>query len=138
MKHGLVEAIEAALALADGKRADELLASVETGPPGLRPPFLEAQANRFRARLGGTDEAAVAGFEAAAARFRELDIPFWLAVTQLEHAEWLTDAGKPGEAEPLFAEARAVFERLEASPWLDRASRTAAPAREPETVPGRS
>ena len=83
VKQGLVWAVEAALALGENERADELLTTVESLPPGLRLPFLEAQAQRFRARMSGDAE----GFKAAAARFREYDLPFWLAVTQLEHGE---------------------------------------------------
>ena len=48
-------------------------------------------------------------------------MPFYLAVTQLEHAEWLAAQGASDEAEPLLAEAREIFERLEAAPWLERA-----------------
>ena len=110
MKQGLVWAVEAALALGERGRADELLRSVEARPPGLRAPFLEAQAQRFRARMNGDVE----GFKAAAAGFREYDFPFWLAVTLLEHGE-LT-----GAAPDLLDEAREIFERLGATPWLER------------------
>ena len=117
VKQGFVWALEAALALAERERAEELLAAVEDLPPGLRPPMLEAHAHRFRARLDGDE----AGFKTAAARFRELEIPFWLAVTQLEHGEWLAGQERPQDAEPLLREAREIFERLEAAPWLERA-----------------
>ena len=40
-------------------------------------------------------------------------MPFWLAVTLLEHGE-LTGDGS------LLAEARELFEQLGARPWLDR------------------
>ena len=40
----------------------------------------------------------------------------------------------PEEAEPLLAEAREVFERLEATPWLERAARAAGVGREAEAV----
>ncbi len=53
------------------------------------------------------------GYEDAAGRFRELGMPFWLAVTLLEHGELTGDAS-------LLAEAREVFEYLRATPWLDR------------------
>ncbi len=118
VKQGLVEAIEAALALGEREQAGELLATIEKLPPGLRPPYLEAQAHRFRARLDGNE----AGYRAAAARFRELEVPFWLGVTLLEHGE-----------EPGLAEAREIFERLEATPWLERV--TAAAAEQQAHVP---
>ena len=54
--------------------------------------------------------------------FRELGMPFWVAVTQLEHAELL---GGGAETERLLAGATEVFERLEATPWLERATGTA-------------
>jgi len=49
-------------------------------------------------------------------------------VTELEHAEWLRDQGRADEAEPLLTEAREIFERLEAGPWLERASGVAVAA----------
>ena len=47
-------------------------------------------------------------------------LPFLLAITLTEHAEWLTSVGRAQEAEPLLGEARETFERLEAKPWLAR------------------
>ena len=117
-KQGIVEALEAAFALGEPAKIEELLALVESVPPGTRPPYLDAQAKRFRARLTGDG----AGYKAAAERFRELEIPFWLAVTLLEHGE-----------EPGLAEAREIFERLEATPWLERV--TAAVAERQPHVP---
>ena len=114
LKQGFVHAVEAALALGRREQAEELLVRVEELPRGFRPPYLEAHVHRFRAGLDGEET----GFEAAASRFRELGMPFWVAVTQLEHAELL---GSGSEAERLLAEAREIFERLEATPWLERA-----------------
>ena len=119
-KKGLVQALEAALALGERERAVALLTSVDELPPGLRPPYLEAHAHRFHARLAGADESAATGFAAAAAGFRGLGIVFWLAVTMLEHAEWLVAAGRTAESEALLNEAGEIFERLEAAPWLER------------------
>jgi hypothetical protein len=82
-------------------------------PPGLRSPYLGAQALRFRARLAASDDAAFECSDAAAKRFRELSTPFWLAVMLLEHGERLVAAGRPSTAEPLLAEAREIFGRLE-------------------------
>jgi len=116
VEQGFVEALEAALALGERERGRELLTAIDTIPPGRRPPYLEAQAQRFRARLDGDP----AGYEAAVARFRELRIPFWLAVTLLEHAELTGD-------EASRAEAREIFEQLRATPWLERAAETPGP-----------
>jgi hypothetical protein len=78
--------------------------------------------HRFRGRLGGDP----AELDAAAERFREIGVPFWLAVTLLEHGELTGDESSLGEA-------REIFEQLEARPWLERldaarAVRTEVPA----------
>ena len=52
--------------------------------------------------------------------FRELAMPFPMAVALLEHGEWLAANGREDEAGPLLDEARAIFERLRAAPWLER------------------
>jgi tetratricopeptide (TPR) repeat protein len=121
IKHGFVHAIEAALALGDPEKAEELLSTIDRLPPGLRPPFLDAQAQRFRARLASALDVATSGYAAAVTRLRELELPFWLAVTLLEHGELLGEQGRADEAEPLLAEAREIFERLGATPWAERA-----------------
>jgi class 3 adenylate cyclase/tetratricopeptide (TPR) repeat protein len=113
VKLAVVETIEAALALNERATAEELVASIEAVPPGLRSPYLTAQALRFRARLAGSDELAIEQYEAAAKRFRELGVVFWLAVTLLEHGELTGDSA-------LRDEAREIFEYLEAQPWLVR------------------
>jgi len=116
MKLALVEALEAAFALGDTEKVRELLEVVDALRPGERPRLLEAHAQRFRAKLTGDE----AGFKAAAALFRELGTVFWLAVTLLEQAESLVEQDRADEAEALRAEAREIFGRLEATPWLDR------------------
>jgi tetratricopeptide (TPR) repeat protein len=128
VKQGFTEAVEAALALGDLARAESLLAVVDRLRPGERPPYLHAQAVRLRARLawvGGDPERAEAGFKAAAGLLRELQMPFWLAVVLLEHAEWLSAQDRPGDAGPLLEEAGTIFERLGARPWSERVARLA-------------
>jgi hypothetical protein len=49
-------------------------------------------------------------------------MPFDLAVTLLEHAEWLSGQGRATETAAPLAEAVDIFERLRARPWLDRAA----------------
>ena len=120
LKLAFLHALEGALALGDRAKAEELLATVEELPVGLRPPLVDATAHRFRARLAGDDPAADREFTAAAAQLRELELPFQHAVVRLEHGEWLTAQGRPHDAEPFFAGARETFERLEATPWQDR------------------
>jgi class 3 adenylate cyclase len=118
VKHGVVDALEAAVELGDSARADELFAFIDNLAPVQRPPYLDAHALRIRAREAGDAK----GLAAAATRFRNLSIPFWLGVTLLEQAEAL---GNGAEAVRLRSEAREIFERLGATPWLERA---AAPA----------
>jgi tetratricopeptide (TPR) repeat protein len=123
--------VQAALALGDADRAERLLAEVRALPPGETPPPLRAQSARFAARLAALvaeHERVEPSFDAAENAFRNLETPFWLAATQLEHAEWLAGRGRAAEAEPLLAEAREIFERLKARPWLERLDRLEVPA----------
>ena len=119
-------ALEAAFALGDDAKADELLAIVEHLPPGELSPFLRAIGARFtaqRAARDGDGDTAAAGFSAAARIFREIEYSFDLAVVLLEHAEWLAEEGRLDEAAPLAAEAREIFERLRATPYIERLDR---------------
>jgi len=86
--------------------------------PGELHPFLRAQHARFRARLPEYD--AQAEFDEARRLFAESEMPFYVAVTELEHAEWLIGQARAADAEPLLADSRATFERLGAKPWLER------------------
>jgi hypothetical protein len=107
-------------------KVDELLAIIEQTPPGHLTPFLRGHGARFGARRAARDgEGATAdtGFGAAAAIFREIEMPFELAVVLLEHAEWLGGEGRFEEAEPLAVEAREIFERLRATPYIERLDR---------------
>ncbi len=125
-KQSFVTAVEAALALGDLAKAEELLAVVKALPPGSSPQFLQAQSSRFQAQLAagrGDAEEAERRFKRATGLFRELALIFYLGITQLEHGEWLATQERMEEAEPLLAEAREVFVRLEAKPWLERAAR---------------
>jgi len=122
VKESLVTALEAAFTLGDLGRAGELLGLVDALPSGNLPQFLRAQSHRFRARLAGiaNDDDADRLFRQATGLFRELAMPFYLAVTELEHADWLISAARATEAEPLLEEARGIFSELEAVPWLSR------------------
>jgi class 3 adenylate cyclase/tetratricopeptide (TPR) repeat protein len=126
MAGALVTGLEAAFDLADTTRVDELLAIVERLPPGDSTPYLRATAARYgsrRAALRGERETADAGFRAAARIYRDIGFVFDLGRTQLDHAEWLAEEGRLDEAEPLAAEAREIFERLRATPYLERLDR---------------
>jgi class 3 adenylate cyclase/tetratricopeptide (TPR) repeat protein len=116
-------ALDSALLLGRYEEVDELLARIDSIPPGRRPPSLRGQSARFRARLAaarGEHDGVEQGFKTAAGIFREHGLTFPLAVTELEHGKWLVEQGRSDEAEPLLTEAREIFERLEATPWLER------------------
>ncbi len=124
MKESLVTAVEAAFELRDLDKVGELLAIVDALPPGRSPQFLQAHASRFRARLAdrqGDPEEAERLFKRAGGLFRELAIPFYLAVILLEQGEWLAAQGRNDEAERPIAEAETIFVQLQATPWLERA-----------------
>ena len=136
IKEAFAIAVEAALALGDTDKAERLIATVDSLPPGRYPQLLRAQRARFRAHLAvRRDDAAEAErlFKGAAGLFRELAVPFYLAVTELESSEWLVAQGRSEEAEPLLTEAREIFDRLEAKPWLDRLD--AVQAETPSQIP---
>ena len=121
-----MEAVEAALQLGRDETAEELLALVDELGPGEDSQSLRAQRRRLGARIAGgrgEHEKAEQEHKRAVGAFRELAMPFWLAVTLLEYGEWLATVARAAEAEPLLAEAREIFERLGATPWLERADR---------------
>jgi hypothetical protein len=140
-KVALVEALESSLALGRLSEVESFIQRIESIPPGQRPPFLRAQAARFRARLAratGLPDQVQPGFKTAAAILREYGLPFELAIVLLEHGEWLMSQGRADEAAPLLTEAREVFARLEATPWLERTTQASPAAREPEAVSQRA
>jgi hypothetical protein len=89
-----------------------------------------AIAERFRAHLlaeEGEEKRAEVAFAAAADGFRDRGVVFWLGVTLLNHGEWLISVGRSDDASPLLAEAREIFARLRALPWLARLDAATAP-----------
>jgi hypothetical protein len=69
-----------------------------------------------------------AEFTAAQDALRSIAAPFLLGQVLVEHAEVLAAAGRGNEAAPLRDEARAIFERLRARPWIERAAAIGATA----------
>ncbi len=125
-KESYLLAVDAALALRDVECADRIAATVEEMGAGGRPQSLAAHAMRHRALIGvaaGDDGRSDQLFRRAAALFRELAMPFPMAVTLFDHARWLAGAGATAEAAPLIETAGEVFTQLEANPWLDRLNR---------------
>jgi class 3 adenylate cyclase/tetratricopeptide (TPR) repeat protein len=129
-KQGVVEILDAALALDELGKAEDLLERLRGLSPVQRAPFIEAQIARFEGRLAArrSDQDQVEpGFTRAAAILREIGARFWLAQALLDHGEWLMEAGRAEDAEPLLEEAREIFDRLEAAPWLERLGAVATP-----------
>jgi len=134
VKIAAAEVLECALELGDTAKAEDVLTVLEALKPGELTPFYRGLRARFRGRLE-TGPAAAAYFREAEAVYEALGTPFFLAVTQLEHAESLEQVGPSDEADALRAAAREVFQRLGAQPWLERADQSAAGER-PVAVPG--
>jgi hypothetical protein len=130
VKESVVTAVEAALRLGDLTKAETILDVFRSLPTGRRTPFHQAQSMRLGARLAvarGEPDGVEAGFKGAVGLFIEMAFPFWVAVTLLEYAEWLTGQGRADDAATSLAEARETFERLEARPWLERLERVGEP-----------
>jgi class 3 adenylate cyclase/predicted ATPase len=126
MKRSIAQGIEAALALGDLVSADSMLALVHAARPGLVTPSLRGQAARLEARMcamRGDHDSVEARFTTAAAEFRDLRMPFELGVTLVELAEWLDGQGRHEDAAACGIESLALFERLSARPWIERARR---------------
>jgi tetratricopeptide (TPR) repeat protein len=123
LKLAFAEALEAAMAAQDAGAIRDVLGIADALRPGEVAPFVAAHRNRFHAQLAAVENRPAAveeGFTSAAATFREFGLAFHLALTLLEQAEWLAEQGRPAEASPLADEARELFERLGAKPWLER------------------
>ena len=122
VKLGVDELLESALALGETEKAEHVLEVIDGLRPAELTPLYRAARARFRGRLADGPTAA-AHFREAEQVYQSLGTPFFLAVTQLQHAESLASEGPSEEAEALRAAARVVFEKLGAKPWLERADR---------------
>jgi len=121
--------MEAAASLGELGRLETLITNIESIPRGLRSPHLGAQAGRYRAHVSaitGNGDPSVS-WKAAAGIFREIGAMFWAAVTLVEQGEWLASQGRAEDAAPTLDEARTIFERLKATPWLERIERVPVP-----------
>ena len=116
-------AVDSAFAMEDLGKVEHVLGELSGLRRGEVWPSLLALGERTSARLAAAraePSGAERGFTRAIALFRDMGMPYWLAATLTECAEWLTELGRADEAAPMFAEARDIFERLEAKPWLER------------------
>jgi hypothetical protein len=103
---------------------------VRSDPLGRRSLYLQAHASRIEARSSATsDETTERDFKSSIGSFREIGFPFWMAVALLEFGEWLDGRDRGTDAAPLVTEARAIFDGLQAKPWIDRADRITQGAR---------
>jgi hypothetical protein len=118
------EAIDAAFTLGDLGQAESITGMVGDLAPGLIPPYCRATVSRSKARLAAArdeDTKAAAEFAAAEEQFKSLGYRYWLARTQLEHAQWFAARGRIAEASPYAELAAATFDQLRALPWAERA-----------------
>jgi tetratricopeptide (TPR) repeat protein len=125
-KKGFVDGMEAAVRAGRTEEAERMLDWIDKRHSPQRPPFVTAHAARFRGRLAaerGDTQAAEAAYLRASRMFEEMHSTFWLAVTRLELAELLSEAGRRREAEQLLDQARSAFAELEAAPWIERSHR---------------
>jgi tetratricopeptide (TPR) repeat protein len=107
-------AFDSAFDAGDIEAAEEALRGLEGLKPIERRMLGVAHAHRFRGHLAAhRGEDPHADFAAAAETFREMGAVYWLAVTLAEHAEHGGDGAD---------EARQIFTRLGATPWLERLS----------------
>ena len=117
-KQAWIQACEVAFELGDQDQIEDLLAEIEQLPPSERTPRLLAQESRFRGRLfalRGDHDGAEHLLARAVDALRALQTPYSLAMALVEQAELGVD-----DPAPLLAEAREIFERLGAKPWLER------------------
>jgi len=137
IRSAILEAFDAAIAARALSKIEELQLILDRAGPGNLSSLLKAFGLRGAAAVSigrGLDAGDIQrAFSSAVAILQERGVPFWRAVTQLEWAEWLGGQGRQAEASPLLEEARSVFERLGAKPWLERAE-AAAPLSEPSAV----
>jgi predicted ATPase/class 3 adenylate cyclase len=138
VKRALVLAIESALDSGDLAKAEELVSIVENALPGQVTPWLRAHAARLAARIEhmrGSGDDLGAAYQVAEEGFRQLDTNVDLAVTLLDHAEWLLATGAAEDAERHLAEAEAMFRDLGADPWVERTRATGRAGSSPAMTP---
>ena len=118
-------AIRAAFELADPAAVRELLAMLDSRPPGHVPALLRPERDLALARLAAADDDHAAGplFASAISGLRELSsTPYHLAHGLLDHAAYLTGLGDATAAAQAIGEAQAIGQRLRCQLLLDRAA----------------
>jgi class 3 adenylate cyclase/tetratricopeptide (TPR) repeat protein len=117
-------AARAAFALEDHAAVHELLAMLDSRPPGHVPPMLRPERELTYARLAAAEGGPAAGplFAAALSGLRELSTPYHLAHGLLDHAAYLIGQGDTAAAAAAIDEAQSIGRRLRCRPLLDRAA----------------
>jgi tetratricopeptide (TPR) repeat protein len=115
-------AADAALALGDIAKVEELLAWADALPDGHLHPLVRADRLRVRARLAAdrADDGAREIFDAAVAAVRAADCPYYLAICLADQATYLSSIGDSDGAERSRDEAELIAESLGARPLLTR------------------
>jgi class 3 adenylate cyclase len=121
----------AAIWAGDVAAASRMLDAYAAARPGRRTDAMRVTIEAGIAALEGRRADARQGYGDAQQRWRDLGLPTWLALCQLDIVE--TGAMEPGERRRAGDDARAFFERLGARPLVERID--AALARERETTP---
>jgi len=122
----IVEAVEASLALGDVSGAEALITDVDSWPQREITSQLRAETTRMSARIaavGGDHLAAEVAFASAIGQLRKIGDPYLLAEAIAELAECLLAQDRLSEAQPPLADARRIFDRLGATPWVERIER---------------
>ncbi|MFD9789845.1 ATP-binding protein [Streptomyces sp. NPDC059070] len=101
--------------------ARAVLAAAEESVGPLRSARLDAVVHRARALLSEPDDAEP-HFRAALADPAGARWPFEHALVQLDFGEWLRRRRRSARARSLLGSALEVFERLDARPWVERAT----------------
>jgi tetratricopeptide (TPR) repeat protein len=123
-REAFLEAGLAALELGEEQAVERLIKFVAELPPATRTPLLRSTATRFEGLLAlrrGDTKAADERLATAARELQEIEAPFNLAQILLDHAGLLIATEREDEAGSLLSQARSIFERLGAKPWLERA-----------------
>jgi tetratricopeptide (TPR) repeat protein len=130
-------AIDCAIATGRLEIARSVLADVSARPPGLIPPMMHALHQWSEGRVTaaeGASERPDTLFESAAKTFADLGARFWMARTQLDHADWLNERGLGHRARPLAEQALTLMTELRAVPFVSQAQRVLGTLKSDATV----
>ena len=116
----------------------QVAARVEELSSAIRSRAVESQLQRLRANAAaaaGDADGAADGYALALAHARNLGFALWLAPVLHDYGAWLASTGRAHEAAPLLEEARALFEHMGATTWLDRLAHVEDEARADTAAP---